>query len=184
MGAGKANLFGLVFLIPFIIFMGLPYYFLWPEQFTLDQVEIYLAARDALSTLDFVLVFFTLFMGIVAHELLHGIGWVLFIKNGWNSISFGMVWQYLTPYCHCKEVLSIGAYRFGSMLPALVLGIFPFIVALVYGNIILMAFAFFFTVSAGGDFLILWLLRNEKSGTMVLDHPEKIGCIVYQHPSN
>jgi len=91
-----------------------------------------------------------------------------------------VVWKYLTPYCHCTEPLLIKPYRIGSVLPAFVLGLFPSIVAVASGNIWLMVFGFFFTFAAGGDFLILWLLRHEKSTVFVQDHPDKIGCVILQ----
>ncbi len=69
-------------------------------------------------------------------------------------------------------------YRFGSVLPAIVLGFIPSIIAIVLGNLGLMIFGFLFTFAASGDFLILWLLRKEKSNVLVVDHPEKVGCII------
>ena len=123
-----------------------------------------------------------LFVGIIAHEMLHGLGWSFYAKKGWKSISFGVVWKYLTPYCHCSEPLPIQRYCFGSMLPALVLGILPAIVAMLAGNILLMGFGFFFTFSAAGDFLILWMLRKEKANALVQDHPNKIGCKIIEAP--
>jgi hypothetical protein len=118
--------------------------------------------------------------GIVAHEILHGIGWSFYTKKGWKSIKFGIMWSFLTPYCHCTEPLIMGHYRTGSILPALVLGIFPSLIAMLTGNLILMTFGFFFTFAAGGDFLILWLIRKESSNALVLDHPDKIGCVVFE----
>ena len=90
------------------------------------------------------------------------------------------MWSFLTPYCHCSEPLLMKPYRIGSILPALVLGIIPSFIAMVTGNLALMIFGFFFTFSAGGDFLILWLIRKEPSNALVLDHPDKIGCVIFE----
>ncbi len=181
MGAGAANLFGLLFLIPIILFLGIPYYYFWPEQFTIEQLKGYLEARERLTMSVIFIGGFILFVGIVAHEFLHGLGWSFYAKNGWKSISFGMVWKYLTPYCHCSEILTLSAYRFGSLLPAIVLGIFPSLIAIITGQIGLMIFGFFFTFAAAGDFLILWLIRKEKSTDMVQDHQDKIGCVIIRN---
>jgi hypothetical protein len=35
-----------------------------------------------------------------------------------------------------------------------------------------------FTLAAGGDALILWLLRGVPAGRLVRDHPSKPGCLV------
>lgn len=178
MTAGKANLYSLIFLVPLILIIAVPYYYLWPEQFSKTSIRAYLDAREMMSFFELVGIGLVILAGIIIHELLHGIGWSRYTKKGWRSIKFGIEWKYLTPYCHCTEPLRLKPYRIGSILPAIILGIFPSIVALVIGNLWLMVFGFFFTFSAGGDFLILWLLRNEKSNMLVHDHPDKIGCIL------
>lgn len=178
MTAGQANLYSLVFLIPLILLIAVPYYVLWPEQFSKQSIRAYLDAREMMTFTDIIIGFLVIIAGIVIHELLHGFVWSMYTKKGWKSISFGIVWKYLTPYCHCSEPLLLRPYRIGSLLPAIVLGIIPSMIAIAAGNIWLIAFGFFFTFAAGGDFLILWLIRNEKATTMVQDHPDKIGCII------
>ena len=178
MGAGEANIYALVFLIPIIIVLAIPYYYIWSEQFTMEKIEEYLEARDAWTYIDIAIGMVILLISIITHELLHGLGWSIYAKKGWKSIKFGMNWKFLTPYCHCKEPLLLNKYRFGSVLPAIILGIIPSIIAIITGHLGLMAFGFFFTFAAGGDFLILWLLRNENSTDFVQDHPDKIGCFI------
>ena len=178
MSAGAANLYGLIFLIPIFIFLGLPYYFMWPEQFTMEKIKGYLDARELLTFVDIAIGVLILLIGIITHELLHGLGWSFYAKKGWKSIKFGVAWKSLTPYCHCDESLPVRVYRFGSVLPAIVLGFIPSIIAMITGNIGLMIFGFFFSFAAGGDFLILWLIRNEKPSDLAKDHPDKIGCYI------
>ena len=178
MGAGEANIYALVFLIPIIIVLAIPYYYIWSEQFTMEKIEEYLEARDAWTYIDIAIGMVILLISIITHELLHGLGWSIYAKKGWKSIKFGMNWKFLTPYCHCKEPRLLNKYRFGSVLPAIILGIIPSIIAIITGHLGLMAFGFFFTFAAGGDFLILWLLRNEYSTDFVQDHPDKIGCFI------
>ena len=50
----------------------------------------------------FLIVFMIL---IVVHELIHGFTWGMFAQSKLKAISFGFIWQYLTPYCTCKEPL-------------------------------------------------------------------------------
>ena len=180
--AAEANIYALVFLVPLILILFVPYYFLWSGQFTLAQLKSYLEARESWTFLDIGVGAIVLLAGIVAHELLHGLGWSFYTKNGWKSIRFGVIWNYLTPYCHCSEPLIMKSYRIGSLLPALILGMIPSIVAMATGNLVLFVFGFFFTFAAGGDFLILWMLRKEKSNVLVQDHADKIGCIIIQNP--
>jgi len=178
MSAGAANLYALVFLLPLLLVLALPYYYLWPEQFTTEKIRYYLAAREALTYGDIAIGLIILLLGVMAHELLHGLGWSIYTQHGWRSIRFGIMWSFLTPYCHCSEPLAMKSYRIGSILPALVLGFLPSLIAMAIGNLGLMIFGFFFTFAAGGDFLMLWLLRKEKPDALVEDHPDRIGCTV------
>ncbi len=178
--AMEANVYALVFLLPVILILIVPYYFIWTEQFTKDQITKYVHIKEGWNLADWTVIISIILAGIVIHELLHGLGWSFYAKNGWKSIKFGIMWSFLTPYCHCSESLLMGPYRIGSMLPAIALGIVPAIIAMATGNLGLMVFGFFFTFAAGGDFLILWLLRKEKPNTLVKDHPDKIGCIIYR----
>jgi uncharacterized membrane protein YjgN (DUF898 family) len=178
--AMEANVYALVFLLPVMLILVVPYYFIWTEQFTKDQITKYVHIKEGWDLADWTVIISIILAGIVIHELLHGLGWSFYTKNGWKSIKFGIMWSFLTPYCHCSEPLLMRSYRIGSMLPAIALGIVPAIIAMAMGNLGLMVFGFFFTFAAGGDFLILWLLRKEKPNTLVKDHPDKIGCIIYR----
>jgi hypothetical protein len=39
-------------------------------------------------------------------------------------------------------------------------------------------FSLIHTAAAGGDWLILWLIRGVKAGSLVEDHPSNAGCYV------
>ena len=173
LNAGLAQLYVLGFMIPPIILMILPFGWLYPDA--INQSAISSAMPDGL---DFIVV---ILLGVVAHELVHGISWSLFCKKGFRSIKFGVIWKYLTPYCHCKEMLEARHYRIGALMPAIIVGLVPYFISLLTGNTGLFLFGLFFTFGAGGDFLILWMLRKTQKHTLVKDHPTKIGCIVY-HP--
>lgn len=131
-------------------------------------------------------VFFTLkvflpafILGIIAHELIHGITWALFSPAKWRDISFGFQVKTLTPYAHCKVPLKLRHYMLGALMPGLLLGILPFSIGLVLNNGMLAVGGFIFTFVACGDFWILYSLRNEPAEAMVKDHPKNAGCIVY-----
>jgi hypothetical protein len=116
-------------------------------------------------------------LGVLAHELLHGIGWLIFTKKGWRSISFGIKWEYMTPYCHCSEPLKPFAFVIGAVLPLLVLGILPVVLSYYSGSFTMWFYGFFFTIAAGGDIIAIWMLRKVKKGQLVLDHPNELGFI-------
>ena len=118
--------------------------------------------------------------GIVVHELLHALGWICFGRADPSAIQFGGIWKALTPYAHCKVPLPAGAYRAGTFLPGLLMGIVPGLLGVLFGNFFLVAVGFLFTFTAGGDYLVLWLLRAVSPQTLVEDHPSKMGAYVFE----
>lgn len=177
----KANLYvGLIF-IPALLIFGVPFYFFWRDLYSMAHIRLYI--QDNVNWLKAYLpwiIFGSMIGGIIGHELLHGLTWARFAKGGLRSIRFGIMWKMLTPYCHCNEPLPLNAYRLGVMMPGLVLGFLPMLIGFATGHLGLFAFGMFFTVAAGGDFIMLYLLRDETSDSLVQDHPTKIGCYVYR----
>jgi hypothetical protein len=118
--------------------------------------------------------------GIVVHELLHGLGWMVFGGVARADIQFGVKWKMLTPYAHTPARMATRAYRWAVLLPGLVLGVVPALLAIASGSVLLLTFGLAFTVAAGGDFLVLWLLRDVPAEAEVADHPTKAGSVVYE----
>jgi len=123
---------------------------------------------------------FLLLFGILIHELIHMFSWALFAKKSLSAFKLGFQWKSLTPYAHCKEPMDILPYRIGSFAPGLLLGILPWIISLFTGDVLLFFFGFLYTTAAGGDFLILWIIRNVKPNTLVEDHPTNAGCYIIE----
>ncbi|RKO68546.1 DUF3267 domain-containing protein [Sphingobacterium puteale] len=174
----KANVFALFLFIPVILLYTLPFYLIWgredgPFVFMIDMLEI----TSITSVLIGILV---VILGIIAHELIHGITWACYTKKGFKSIKFGVLMKMLTPYCHCKEPLLVRQYIVGALMPFIILGIIPAIYAWYSGNVNILLFAIFFTVSAAGDFMIVQLIWREDMRNLVLDHPSEAGCFIYK----
>jgi hypothetical protein len=88
------------------------------------------------------------------------------------------MWKLLTPYCHCDEPMHIPGYMMGAMMPCVVLGIIPSIVAMFIGNLPLLAWGIIFIAAAAGDIWMTWLLTKENPKSMVLDHPSEAGFYI------
>ncbi len=173
-----ANKFGILLLIPIGLIFGLPFYLIWKPQLDIKQ---YLNSVEPQEVgLGFLLIIGIMILGIVLHELIHGITWAKFAKKGFKSIKFGVVRKMLTPYCYCKEALNVRQYIIGAITPAIIMGIIPAVIAIVIGNLGLLIFGMFFTMAAGGDFLIINLIRKECSSDLVQDHPSEAGCYIYR----
>jgi hypothetical protein len=131
-------------------------------------------------SLNTVILVIAVLLGIVVHELIHGISWMLIAQKPWSAIEFGFQWKTFTPYAHMKEPVDVNAYRIATFMPGLLLGIVPFILSLLLADGNLFWFSLFHTSAAGGDWLILWLIRNVKAGSLVVDHPTNAGCYVIE----
>ena len=172
------NKFGFLIMIPITLLFGLPYYLIWKPSLDL---KVLLGDIEPQGVwLGFALTFAMLILGIVLHELIHGITWAIFAKRGFKSIRFGVIWKMLTPYCHCKEPLNVRQYILGAITPAIILGVIPAIVAILTGNLGMLAFGIFFTMAAAGDFLVVNLIRKENKDDLVQDHPSEAGCYIYR----
>ncbi len=128
--------------------------------------------------------FFPIFIvGIVAHELIHGLSWMFAGRLSFKQMKFGFQVKTLTPYAHCTVPIPKSAYVFGTLMPALILGLFPFLLSLINGSGWLFILSILFTFASAGDFLIVYLIRNVPWSALVEDHPKNAGCFVYQAES-
>lgn len=178
----KLNLYGFIASIPITLIYVISFYLIWSQEFSIEGLKKMGLKKELVEyafEYSFSIVFIML-LGVVIHELIHGITFSFFTKTGFKAIKFGVLWKMLTPYCHCTEPLFVKHYRIGGIMPAVVLGFLPFIYSLLFGNIFCLIFAIFFTMAAIGDFYIIYLLRNENKNSMVLDHPSEVGCFIYR----
>jgi hypothetical protein len=170
----KATLWSIVFsLPPAFLFIAL-YQGRW-------GIQLHISSENPTAFLYTLLFFLTIIvLGSILHELIHGFTWATFSHKPLSAIKFGFQWKTLTPYAHCREPMKIAAYRLGGFMPLLVTGILPSLIGIVTGNGWIMFYGVLFTVAAGGDMLVLWLIRGVKSGQLVEDHPSQAGCYLIE----
>ncbi len=166
----KVNIFAVAIMIVAEIVLIVPFFLIWGgRKPTMELIG---------SPTQWAILAMTSIVGIVLHELIHGITWTFYAPSGWKSISFGVMWKMLTPYCHCDEPMHISGYMMGAMMPCVVLGIIPSIVAMFIGYLPLLAWGVFFISAAAGDIWMTWLLTKENPKSMVLDHPSEAGFYI------
>ncbi|MCF6225447.1 MAG: DUF3267 domain-containing protein [Xanthomonadales bacterium] len=162
-----------------LIVFGLPYYFFWLRG-EINSANI----KHIAGTMNFgyigISIFILLIVGIILHELIHGLTWARFAKKGFRSIKFGVLWEMLTPYCHCTEPLKVKHYIIGALAPAIILGFIPAIIAMIIGSIGLLVFGIFFIMAATGDFVIINLIKKENMNDLIQDHSSEAGCYIYR----
>ncbi|MDO4512095.1 MAG: DUF3267 domain-containing protein [Bacteroidales bacterium] len=182
----KANYFGVALLAVTALATVAAAKLIWGDAFSGKMVmHTLLPASDGSATsgevlLGSALIFVALLVGIVVHELIHGIVWAVLVPGGWKSISFGVKIKELMPYCHCSEPLVVRHYLMGALAPLVVLGIVPLVAGVALCSVGWMAFGILFVAAAGGDIMVSWLLRSQAPTAKVLDHPSEPGCIIYE----
>ena len=126
------------------------------------------------------LLWFVLLMvlGIAVHELIHGITWLVLTHKSFRHLSFGFLPGGV--YCHIDVPMTKRQYVIGAMMPLLLLGILPTLVAFFNGSLLWLLLGIVFIVSAVGDMMIVWVIRKEPADVLVYDHPSEAGCYVYR----
>ncbi len=162
----RGNLIALILAIPTAAFQFLLFALLHPGQ------EIEFSA----SSLLFFLV--GLLISVILHEVIHAFTWMIVAGLPRSAVSFGVHRPTLSPYAHVNVSITVNAYRLGVLMPGFLLGILPYLIALFTGHDLLLLLSIANTTAAGGDWIVLWLLRRLPSTTMVQDHPTRIGCYV------
>lgn len=171
----KANLVSLKYLALFAMVFSVPFFLIWKTGFSLTLFN----AENLYLKLFLPLLI--MILGIVVHELIHGIFFAMYAKNGFKSIKFGILWKMLTPYCHCKEPLQIKHYSVALLAPFVILGIIPAVISLFTGNLVLLIFGILFSSAAAGDLMIYQLIKSENPEDYVQDHPTEAGYYLFKH---
>lgn len=168
--AWKVNLLSVLIILPLAMFLVASYGLLWGwDKLLEDLVTVYA---------DYLLTALVLLGGIVVHELLHALVWRLFGRLSFGDFTFGFNVSGMAPFVHCAAPMSARVYRLGTVAPGVLMGLFPYGLALVSGNSWLMSYGLIFTLVAAGDFLMLWKVRKVDPGDRVQDHPTLAGCEV------
>lgn len=173
-----ANALSIVLFVPIFLIPSIVFVWIWGPEPLAKRLDIFWG-----SPLIFLLVFIVL---VFLHELLHGLTWQWLSKTGRDQIEYGFKWKTLTPYAHLKTPIELQSYRWGTAMPGVVLGVLPAVLGMLLGDGAIFVIGLFMTASAGGDIIVLYLLRNERSPALVEDHPSNAGCYVLvevNHPA-
>lgn len=174
-----ANVVGVLLTLPFIA-VEVAFFLLRNGVPNFDQV------LDENPVLFFVMlgvIVVSMVVLAVVHEKIHGWFWAIGAENGSKDIEFGFQKENLTPYCTCKSPLSKPLYILGSMMPMTIIGIIPGIVSIFIGNVVVLIIAALQIMGGAGDILISSMLLFHKTkgkDVILLDHPTKIGLVVYE----
>ena len=120
---------------------------------------------------------------VVVHELVHGLTWSFFTPHGFKDIEFGIMKPSMTPYCTCLVPLKKEQHMIGTVMPLIVLGIIPMIIAILTANPGLLFISVIMSASAAGDIMILHRMLGYKTNAkeiIYMDHPTEAGGVVFE----
>ena len=131
------------------------------------------------SFINFIIVILLLMISTPIHEYLHGLGWAIFCKDKFKSISINLSFGFRDDYCHCREELSSMQYIFGTILPFIVLSIVPLFISIFIPSNTLFLFAFSSLFSCSADIYNIIKALKHRQGT-VLDYPTDTGFVIFE----
>lgn len=167
----KTNVMAIVTAGPFALLVFFLYFLVWGSM------------AWNVGLLHILVFFLGMVVSIPVHEFIHGFTWHLFCKNSWQSIHFGVMWDTLTPYCHCKEPLTFKGYVLGGIMPFLVLGLGISALGIALKLPLLLSWGIFNILAAGGDTTICLMLRSHRH-SLLLDHPKDCGFVAFSSPQD
>lgn len=132
-------------------------------------------SKEEVYKLNFFLCLFAFIILTIIHELIHAFFFGIYAQGGFKTIKFGINWKAMAPYCHCNEPIKVKNYRIAILMPTVFLGFIPLIIGFIVGEINIVAVSTFMIIGGIGDFIALWMLKDFKKDTIVLDHPNKMG---------
>lgn len=125
-------------------------------------------------TVSVILFFFIQLLGIIIHEIIHGLFSIYFTKDV-KAIKFGFIPKYLIFYCHCNKPLYVNNYIVMVIAPFLLMGIIPFFLGIMFYNFYAILFGFIFTIIGVGDLYIVYLVLSNYKKKFIKDSPTEIG---------
>ncbi|VVM33698.1 DUF3267 domain-containing protein [Terribacillus sp. AE2B 122] len=123
--------------------------------------------------------FLLIIIGIILHELLHGIGFIVIGKVKSSQIKYGFSWKDGAAYAHCMVPIKVRAYRVALLLPVFLTGLLPLLISYIIGNGVLLTASVILTAGGIGDWLIFRSLTKYEASQFVKDHPTKVGYFIY-----
>lgn len=141
-------------------------------------IGCYLIFKDFfqnLKTLSITYFFLGIIGYLILHELCHGLGYTLFVKEKRN-IKYGIVLEKGVFYAMCQEEISKMGILVSLLMPILVLTVFSSIFAIIFSIPVLMIYSILNFVGAIGDIVLLFLLIRLPKDVTYMDFDNMIGA--------
>lgn len=109
------------------------------------------------------------------HEALHALAWRVRGRVPQGGTALRRTWRVLGFEAALRHPVPLAVFRAGLSVPALVLGLLPFVVGWASGAGLLVLWALFFLLECFSDLVILFAGRGRPPRTLVRSHPSRLG---------
>ena len=172
------NIIALVLMILFGVLFGFIFYQIWGTfginiSFDGFQFSIYIIYYFVLYFLVLSLMFFAF---LLSNELLIGLYW-----SKYTEVKIKVLFkQSFFRFCYCKEPIMIKKYVTGYIIPAIIFGIIPIILGMIYGKLFIMIFGIMFISNNGTEpIMLMYLLRKINKTHFIKNMDSAIGIILF-----
>ncbi len=152
-----ANIFAI-----FLLVIGMIFYFMTVKEGIIN--EKYFGIEILLLLLYFAL-----------HELCHGLGYSLFVKNKKN-IKYGAALEKSVFYAMCQEEISKKAIIISLLFPLIFLTLITGIIAIIFKIPYLLLLSVINFSGAAGDIIMLFFIPKLPKDIYYIDYDNSIGC--------
>lgn len=114
---------------------------------------------------------------LALHEIMHGIGYLLFAKNKKN-IKFGAVLEKGALYAMCQEEISKKAIIISLLFPLVTLTFVTLPLALIFNNHFLVFLSLINFSGAIGDIMMFLLIVKMPRDISYIDYNNDLGCFI------
>jgi hypothetical protein len=111
----------------------------------------------------------------IVHEAIHALGWRVFGRVPWRSMSVRPSWRGLGIAADPGVAVSATAHRVARALPALMLGGAPVVVGLATGRGLFVLWGLFLLFECFTDIAVLFAMWAVAPEAMVVDTPDRLG---------
>lgn len=179
----KVQFIGILISIPIIVIYLLILYLKWDSVFKqnlkeLKELLLFFDNKKANAVLVFLIPNLIIIIGIIIHELIHGLFMALFSNKNWNSVKFGFIKKHLMPFANCTDPLTSKQMLIIALAPFFILGFFPSMYGILSGNLFFLFIGFSMTLGAVGDFIYAYLIIKTGLNHKILDHKNKVGFTI------
>ena len=120
---------------------------------------------------DILIFFICYLLLVIAHELFHLIGFIVFGKAKWSDIDYGFNLKLGVAYAHTSKILPNHAMKKAVLLPFWTTGVLPTAIGFMMDNFLILLLGAFLIAGAFGDMMMYKELRKLPNDAMVKDHP-------------